>query len=108
MAYLALVAAIAAEVVGTSLLKATDGFSRLLPSLACLGAYGLSFFGLAAAVRTLPVGIVYATWSGLGTVAIVGVGAALLGEPVTAWTVVGVLLVVSGVTVLSLGGGGHA
>ena len=105
MAYVWLVAAIAAEVVGTSLLKATEGFSRLVPSLACLGAYGLSFVGLAAAVQSLPVGLVYATWSGLGTVAIVGVGVTLLGEPVTAATVVGVLLVVGGVVVLNLGPG---
>ena len=107
MAYLALVAAIALEVVGTSLLRATEGFSRLLPSLACLGAYGLSFVGLASAVQSLPVGVVYATWSGLGTVAIVGVGATILDEPVTAAAVVGVLLVVVGVTVLNLGTG-HA
>ena len=103
MAYVWLVAAIAAEVLGTSLLKATEGFSRLVPSVACLGAYALSFVGLAAAVQSLPVGLVYATWSGLGTVAIVGVGAALLDEPVTAGTVVGVLLVVGGVVVLNLG-----
>lgn len=107
MAYLALLAAIATEVVGTSLLKATEGFTRLVPSLACLGAYALSFAGLASAVQSLPVGVVYATWSGLGTVAIVGVGATLLGEPITVATVVGVVLVVVGVTVLNLGGG-HA
>ena len=107
MAYLALLAAIVAEVVGTSLLKSTEGFSRLVPSVACLGAYALSFIGLAYAVQSLPVGIVYATWSGLGTVAIVGVGATLLGEPITPGTVVGVLLVVGGVMVLNLGPG-HA
>lgn len=107
MAYVFLLAAIAAEVLGTSLLRSTESFSRLLPSLACLGAYGLSFAGLAAAVQDLPVGLVYATWSGLGTVAVVGIGATLLHEPVTVATVVGVALVVSGVVVLNLGGG-HA
>ena len=105
MAYLALVAAIVAEVVGTSLLRSTEGFTRLLPSVACLGAYALSFVGLASAVQSLPVGVVYATWSGLGTVAIVGIGATLLDEPVTTGTVVGVLLVVGGVVVLNLGPG---
>ena len=107
MAYLALVAAIVAEVVGTSLLRSTEGFTRLVPSGACLAADALSFVALASAVQSLPVGVVYATWSGLGTVAIVGVGATLLGEPITAGTVLGVLLVVGGVVVLNLGPG-HA
>lgn len=104
MAYLFLVAAIAAEVVGTSLLKSTDGFSRLWPTVACLSVYALAFAGLAQAVKDLPVGVVYAMWSGLGTAAIVAIGATFLGEPLSLPKVVGVALVISGVVILNLGG----
>jgi small multidrug resistance pump len=104
MAYLFLALAIAAEVAGTSLIKSTEGFSRLWPSLCCLGAYGVSFFFLSHAVRDVPVGVAYALWSGLGTVAIVTIGAVFLGESVTFAKAVGVGLVVSGVVVLNLGG----
>jgi small multidrug resistance pump len=104
VAYAFLVLAIASEVVGTSLLKSTDGFTRLVPTLACLGAYVLSFTLLSQAVKHVPVGIAYAMWSGLGTAAIVAIGAVFLGEPVTVIKAVGVALVVAGVVVLNLGG----
>ncbi len=104
MAYVVLLLAIAFEVTATSLLKATGGFSRPLPTLACLGAYAVSFALLSQAVRHLPVGVAYAVWSGLGTVAIVAIGAVFLGEAVTVTKLVGIALVVSGVVVLQLGG----
>ncbi len=104
MAYVFLVAAILAEVAGTSLLQRTDGFSRLWPTVATLGAYAVAFALLAQAVRQVPVGVAYAMWSGLGTAAIVAVGAVFLGEPLTLAKVVGVGLVVAGVVVLNLGG----
>lgn len=102
MAYVFLVVAIAAEVVGTSLLKATDGFTRLGPTATCLAAYAAAFVMLAQAVKDLPVGLVYAMWSGLGTVAIVGVGALFLGESLGTVKLLGVALVVAGVVVLNL------
>jgi multidrug transporter EmrE-like cation transporter len=74
MAYVLLVLAIAAEVLGTSLLKTTDGFSRTWPTVACLASYAVSFVFLARVVTELPVGLVYAVWSGLGTAAIVAIG----------------------------------
>ncbi len=104
MAYVFLVGAIAAEVLGTSMLKATDGFTRLWPTLACLGSYAVAFALLARAVLDVPVGIAYAMWAGLGTVAIVGIAAAFLGEPVTPTKVIGVALVVAGVVILNLDG----
>lgn len=107
MAYLFLVVAIAAEVVGTSLLKATDGFSRLWPTAGCLAAYTLAVAMLSQAVKDLPVGVAYAMWSGLGTAAIVAIGAVFLDEPLSVAKVVGVSLVVAGVVVLNLGGGAH-
>ncbi|WP_406045951.1 multidrug efflux SMR transporter [Micromonospora sp. NBC_00898] len=104
MAYVFLLAAISAEVIGTSLLKATDGFTRLWPTLGLAVAY-LSAFGLLAlAVREIPVGVAYAVWSGLGTAAIVAIGAAFLDEPLSVTKVIGVGLVIAGVVVLNLGG----
>jgi small multidrug resistance pump len=105
MPYVFLLAAIAFEVVATSLLKSTEGFTRLWPTLACLAGYAASFTALAWAVRhDLPVGVAYAMWSGLGTAAIVAIGAVFLHEPVTAQKIAGVLLVIGGVVVLNLGG----
>ncbi|GAA2430476.1 multidrug efflux SMR transporter [Streptomyces macrosporus] len=105
MAYVFLCLAIVAEVVGTSLLKATEGFSRLWPTVACLTSYGAAFLTLSLAIRSgLNVGIGYAVWSGLGTTLIVVIGALFLDEPVTVAKVVGVALVIAGVVVLNLGG----
>ena len=104
MAYVWLVMAIASEVVGTSLLKPSEGFTRLWPSLGSLAAYAVSFVLLARTVELLPVGVVYAMWSGLGTVAIVAIGVTFLGEPLSLAKVVGIALVVAGVIVLNVGG----
>ena len=104
MAYVYLVLAIASEVVGTSLLKATDGFTRFYPTAGSLAAYAVAFLMLAQVVKSLPVGIVYAMWSGLGTVTIVAVAAVFLDEPITVPKVIGIGLVVTGVAVLNLTG----
>ena len=105
MPYVFLLAAISFEVVATSLLTFTAGFTRLWPTVACLTGYAASFAALAWAVKLeLPVGVAYAMWSGLGTAAIVAIGAVFLNEPITAQKIAGVLLVISGVVVLNLGG----
>lgn len=105
MPYVFLLGAIAFEVVATSLLKSTEGFTKLWPTIACLTGYAAAFAALAWAIKNdLPVGVAYAMWSGLGTAAIVTIGAVFLGEPVTAQKIAGVLLVISGVVVLNLGG----
>ncbi len=104
MPYVFLLAAIAAEVLGTSLLKATEGFTRLWPSVACLAAYVVSLVFLTQVVKTVPVGVTYAVWSGLGTAAIVAIGVAFFGESLSVVKVLGLVLVVGGVVVLNLGG----
>jgi len=97
--------AIVAEVLGTSLLKSTEGFSRLWPTVVCLVAYAGSFVALAVAIQKgLQVSVGYAVWSGLGTTLIVIIGALFLSEPVTAGKVLGVALVIAGVAVLNLSG----
>ncbi|ROT31864.1 multidrug efflux SMR transporter [Micromonospora sp. HM5-17] len=107
MAYLYLALAIGAEVFATSMIKSTDGFSRLWPTVACLAGYGVSFAALSQAVKGVPVGVAYAIWSGLGTAAIVAIGAAFLHEPITLVKVVGISLIVAGVVTLNLGGATH-
>lgn len=104
MAYLVLLLAIAAEVVGTALLPATRGFTRFWPTAGVVVGYVAATALLAQAVRTLEVSVAYAVWAALGTAAIVVIGAAFLGEPVTTTKVVGVTLVIAGVVVLNLGG----
>lgn len=105
MPYVFLLVAIAFEVVATSLLKSTDGFSKLWPTIACLACYVVSFSALAWAIKQqLPVGVAYAMWSGLGTAAIVAIGVVFLGEEISFMKVAGVLLVIGGVVVLNLGG----
>ena len=106
MAYVLLCVAIASEVLGTSLLKATEGFTRLWPTAVTLIAYACSFALMAQVVKHLPVYIAYAVWSAVGTLAIVAVGAAFLGESVSAVQIIGILLIISGVIAVNLGGAG--
>ena len=94
--------AISVEVVGSLLLRASDGFSRPLPATLCLACYALAFFLLSRVLRDLDLGIVYAIWSGAGTAAIAFIGVLALGEPVTALKVVSMLLVIAGVVGLNL------
>jgi small multidrug resistance pump len=68
--YLWLALAIVAEVIGTSALRAADGFTRLVPSLVVVAGYSVAFYGLSMTLKTMPVGIVYAIWSGVGIVLI--------------------------------------
>ncbi len=104
MGYIYLLAAIALEVVGTSLLRSTGSFTRLWPSVACAACYIGSIAGLAAAVRTVEVGTAYAIWAGLGTALVVGIATLFLNEPLTLVKTVGLVLIVSGVVTLNLGG----
>lgn len=104
MAYLFLLAAIACEVVATSLLKSTQGFTRLWPTVGCLTGYAVAFALLSQAVKQVPVGVAYAMWSGLGTAAIVAIGVVFLDEPMSATKLLGVALIISGVVLLNLRG----
>ncbi|GAA1928079.1 multidrug efflux SMR transporter Mmr [Nocardioides lentus] len=105
MVYLWLLGAIVLEVLGTSLLRSTEGFSRLWPTVGCLGSYAVAFLLLSRVVQELPVGVTYALWSGIGTVLVVAVAVTVLGDPVTWQTGLGIGLVISGVVVLNLSGG---
>lgn len=100
MAYLYLAIAIIAEVVATSALKASDEFSRLYPSLVVVAGYGLAFYFMTLALRTIPVGITYAIWSGVGIVLITIAGAYLYKQIPDTPAIIGMGLIISGVLVI--------
>lgn len=98
--YLAL--AITAEVVATSALKASEGFTRLWPAVVCTLGYAVAFYCLALTLRTIPVGIAYAIWSGAGIVAIACIGWWFFGQSLDAAAIIGISLIVAGVLVLNV------
>jgi len=102
MPYLLLAAAIASEVIGTTFLKLSDGFSRPVPSLVTAIAYAFSFWCLAITLREIPTGVAYAIWSGLGMVLITGVAWLFLGQKLDAAALAGMALIVAGVIVMNL------
>lgn len=93
--------AIALEVVGTSLLARTEQFTRLLPTAGMAICYGLAFYLLSITVRVLPVGIVYAVWSGMGIVLIAAIGWAVFRQPLDSWALLGLGLIIAGVVVIN-------
>jgi len=102
MVYLYLVVAIAAEVVGTMALKASQGFTKLVPSLLVLAGYGVSFYLFSLVIKGMSVGIAYAIWAGLG-ILLVTVAGAVLYKQVPDWpALVGMALIVGGVLVIHL------
>lgn len=102
MTYLYLFIAIVCEVIGTSALKAAEGFTRLGPSLVVAVGYAGAFFFLSLTLKTMPVGIAYAVWSGLGVVLIALVGWALYGQALDLPGVLGMALIIAGVIVLNV------
>lgn len=102
MPWLWLVLAIVTETVGTMALKMSDGFSRLWPSVVTVIAYAASFWLLALVLRTIPVGIAYAIWSGLGIVLIAGMGWVVFGQRLDAPALIGMALIVAGIVVMQV------
>ena len=108
-AYLVLGIAIVAEVVATSALKASEGFTRLWPSSVVVFGYGVAFYCLSLTLKTMSMGVTYAIWSGLGIVLITLVGWVLYRQSVDWAAVLGMVLIVGGVAVIQLfsKAGGH-
>ena len=100
--YTSLGLAIVAEVVATSALQASAGFTRLWPSVLVVLGYGLAFYCLSITLKTVPVGVAYALWSGLGIVLITAVGWVLYQQRVDAAALLGMVLIMSGVAVIQL------
>ncbi|PFH12977.1 small multidrug resistance pump [Burkholderia sp. JKS000303] len=100
--YAWLAIAIVAEVIGTSALRAADGFTRFWPSVLVVAGYGVAFYCLSITLRTMPVGIIYAVWSGAGIVLITLVAMLLYRQVPDLPAVIGLGLIVAGVVVLNL------
>ncbi len=100
MNYLYLALAILCEVVGTLSLKASAGFTRPLPSVLVLVGYGLAFLFLSFTLRTVPVGVAYAVWSGAGVVLITVASYFIYGQSLDAPALLGIALILAGVVVV--------
>ena len=102
MGYLYLGIAVAAEVIATSALKASDGFTRPLPTVIVALGYGVAFYFLSLVLKTVPVGVAYAIWSGAGIVQIGLIGWLVLKQPLDVPAMLGMGLIIAGVAVIQL------
>lgn len=94
--------AIVTEVLGTSALKSAEGFTRLLPSVIVIVSYSISFYLLSLCLRSIPVGVVYAVWSGVGIVLLALIGAFFFRQTLDTPAIIGVGLILAGVLVINL------
>lgn len=101
-AYLALGIAIVAEVIATTALKASDSFTRPLPTLVALAGYGIAFYCLTITLRSMPTGIAYAIWSGLGIVLITVISFVVFQQTIDLPGLLGMALIIAGVVVLNV------
>lgn len=107
MSYLFLVLAIVGELIGTSLLKASEGFSKLFPTFGVIIAFILSFYFLSLSLKVIPLNIAYALWSGIGIVATTIISILIWKEKVNLVSILGITLILVGVVVLTLYGPGQ-
>lgn len=102
MPWLYMAGAIFCEIIATSALKSAEGFTRPVPTALVLVGYGIAFYCLSVALRTIPVGIAYAVWSGVGIVAISLIGLFWYRQTIDAAGLIGMGLIVAGVLVINL------
>nr|WP_244984825.1 multidrug efflux SMR transporter [Acetobacter persici] len=100
--YLFLAVAILAEVLATSCLTASHGFEKRLPGLMSLVGYGVAFYCLSLPIKTIPVGVVYAIWSGVGIVLVSLIGALVFKQSLDLPALAGIALIMAGVLVINL------
>ena len=108
MGYLFLTLAIICEVAGTAALKASEEFTRPIPSLIVVAGYGIAFICLSLTLRTIPVGIAYGIWAGCGIVLVALASYALFGQRLDAPALVGISLITAGVVVVNVFSGSVA
>jgi small multidrug resistance pump len=102
MNWIYLCIAIVAEVIATSALKATEGFTRLVPSLTVVIGYAAAFYFLSLTLRSIPIGVVYAIWSGIGIILVALVGVVVYKQAIDVPMAIGMALIVAGVLVMNL------
>jgi|SRR6187549_4295875 len=101
MPYLFLAIAIASEVMATSFMKLSDGFTRPVPSLVTVIGYGIAFYFLALTLRTVPTGVAYAIWSGAGIVLITSIAWIFQGQKLDAAALIGMGFILVGVVIMN-------
>lgn len=101
MQYVYLTVAIVGEVIATSFLKQADGFTKLVPSIITVVGYAVTFYFLSLALRSIPTGVAYAIWSGVGIVLIAAVAWIFQGQKLDVFAMIGMGLIVSGVIVIN-------
>jgi small multidrug resistance pump len=94
--------AIVGEVIATSALKASDGFSILTPSIVVVTGYTVSFYFLSLALRSIPVGVAYAIWAGLGVILVTVISWIIYGQKPDLAAIVGMALIITGVVIMNL------
>mgnify|MGYP002628927850 FL=1 len=97
-----LTVAIVAEVIATSSLKLSDGFTRLWPSVVVVLGYGISFYFLSVTMRSMPIGVIYAIWSGLGVVLVTLVGWLVFKQHLDLPALIGISLIIAGVVIMNV------
>lgn len=102
MGYLYLSIAIIAEVVGTSALNASHGFTKLFPGLIAIVAYGVSLYFLSLVLKTIPVGVAYAIWSGVGIFLVTMIGSILFKQIPDTPAIIGMAMIISGVSIINI------
>lgn len=102
MQYVYLLIAIMGEVVGTSFMKQSDGFTKLTPSLITIAAYVVAFYFLSLTLRTVPTGVAYAIWSGVGIVLIATVAWVFQGQKLDGAAMVGMGFILAGVIIMNV------
>jgi small multidrug resistance pump len=102
MTYFYLAVAIVAEVIATSFLKSTEGFTRLLPSVVVVLGYVAAFYFLSLTLRTMSVGIVYAIWCGAGIILVALIAWLIFGQKLDLPAVLGMALIIAGVAVINI------
>lgn len=102
MKYVYLLIAIIAEVIATSALNASHQFTKLVPALITLVGYGVAFYFLSLTLRSMPVGIVYASWSGIGIVLVALVGRYVFRQVPDLPAIIGMVLIITGVLVMNV------
>ena len=102
MGYWYLAIAIGAEVIGTIALKASDGFSKPLATTFCITGYLIAFYFLSLVLKTVPVGIAYAIWAGMGIVLIASISAVVYKQIPDLSAIIGMIFIVSGVVIINV------
>ena len=100
--WLILLCAVVCEVVGTSAIKYSEGFTKVIPSIVVFGAFGMAFYILSISLKVIPIGMAYAVWSGLGIVLISIIGHFVFSQRLDAPAFIGMSFILAGVVIMQV------